>query len=67
MAQFPDQGEAADAALAGGLIAAPAWAPPLSGVNEVLTTLTLLLGVALAVVRLWKLIGRRRDRDPQNP
>ena len=51
--------------IAGGLMAAPAWVPPLSSVNEMLTTLTLVLGVALGVARLWLLVMRRLDkREP---
>ncbi len=52
------QKEIADAVLAGSLIAAPAWVPPLSSINEALTTLTLLLGVALGIARLWRFIRR---------
>ena len=53
--------EATDAAIAAGLIAAPAWVPALSSVNDVLTTVTLLIGVALGAGRLWLFVRRRYD------
>ncbi len=52
--------EIADAILAGGLILAPTWSPPLAAINELLLTLSLLLGVVLALVRLWFLFRDRR-------
>lgn len=56
---------ATDAVVAAGLIASPAWVPALSSINEALTTVTLLLGVALGVARLWAFLRRRREhRDP---
>jgi hypothetical protein len=53
--------EATDAAVATALIAAPAWVPALSEINEVLTTVTLLLGVVLGVGRLWLFVRRRLE------
>lgn len=50
--------ESRDIAIAAGLVTAPAWVPPLSSINEVLTTLTLLLGIALGAGRMWLLFRR---------
>ena len=44
-----------DGLVAGGLISAPAWAPQVSELNEILTLVTLLIGVALGVARLWRM------------
>lgn len=56
--------QAQDTLLAGGLISAPAWAPWLTRVNELLTTLSLVLGLALASARLWAFLrDRRRNRQ----
>ncbi len=52
-----------DIVIAGGLIASPAWAGWLAQFNTVLTTITLLLGLALGAARLWRaFVGRRRQR-----
>jgi hypothetical protein len=48
--------QAQDTLLAGGLISAPAWAPWLMRVNELLTTLSLVIGLALASARLWAFV-----------
>ncbi|RIA56750.1 hypothetical protein [Dichotomicrobium thermohalophilum] len=57
--------QAQDTLIAGGLISAPAWAPWLAKLNELLTTLSLVLGLALASARLWAFLrDRQRDRDP---
>jgi hypothetical protein len=50
----PSQG-VSDAILAGGLIAAPAWAVPLSELNVLLTTLSLFVGLLIGAIRLWRL------------
>jgi hypothetical protein len=56
--------QAQETLLAGGLISAPAWAPWLTRVNELLTTLSLVLGLALASARLWAFLrDRRRNRE----
>lgn len=57
-ADLPQQAQ--DSLLAGGLISAPAWAPWLTRVNELLTTLSLVLGLALASARLWAFLRDRR-------
>jgi hypothetical protein len=44
-----------DAVLAGGLVTAPAWAGPLSDINALLTMVSLLVGLAIGVIRLWRL------------
>jgi hypothetical protein len=59
MQHDPSQG-VSDALLAGGLVAAPAWAAPLSEFNALLTTLSLVLGLMIGAVRLWRLW---RDRQ----
>lgn len=43
-----------DMVIAGGLIASPAWAGWLGDVNEILTTASLLVGLALGAARLWR-------------
>jgi len=59
-ADLPQQAQ--DSLLAGGLISAPAWAPWLAQLNELLTTLSLVLGLALASARLWSFL-RERSRS----
>jgi hypothetical protein len=49
-----------DAILAGGLLAAPAWAGALSNVNALLTMVSLLIGLLIGVIRLWRLWCERR-------
>jgi hypothetical protein len=48
-----------DALLAGGLVAAPAWAGALSNVNALLTMASLLVGLLIGVVRLWRIWRER--------
>jgi hypothetical protein len=48
-----------DALLASSLVAAPAWANWLSEVNQILTTLSLIVGLAFGFLRLWYFL---RDR-----
>jgi hypothetical protein len=50
----PSQG-VSDALLAGGLVAAPAWAVPLSELNALLTTVSLLVGLLIGAARLRQL------------
>ncbi len=54
--------DATDGLVAGGLIASPAWAPWLSQLNDVLTTLTLIVGLGLGAARLADLLRKRRPR-----
>lgn len=49
-----------DAILAGGLVAAPAWAGALGNVNALLTMVSLIVGLLIGVVRLWRLWSERR-------
>lgn len=42
-----------DVSLAAGVGSSPIWAPWMSDVNELLTLITLTLGMVLAAVRLW--------------
>jgi len=56
-ADIPHQAQ--DSLLAGSLISAPAWAPWLAQLNELLTTLSLVLGLALASARLWSFLRER--------
>jgi hypothetical protein len=52
-------GAAQDSVLAGGLIAASAWGPWLAELNQVLTAVSLAIGVVLGSARLWLLIKER--------
>ncbi len=52
-----------DGALATSLISAPAWAPWLSEVNQLLTTASLGVGLVLGAGRLWLFIRERRRRE----
>ena len=64
---FQSQPHVSDFTLAGGLATLPAWAPWLDSVNELLTTCTLLIGVALGLIRLvafWR--DRRAKRQGEN-
>jgi hypothetical protein len=49
-----------DALLAGGLVAAPAWAAPLSELNAVLTTASLVVGLLIGAIRLWQICRDKR-------
>lgn len=50
-----------DAALAGGLLTAPAWAAWIGQLNQVLTALSLVVGLALGLVKLWSLLRELRN------
>lgn len=52
-----------DAIVAGGLITSPAWAGWLGEFNEVLTTFSLLFGLALGATRLWRTY--RKNNPPE--
>lgn len=60
MHQDHPSNEIADAILAGSLISAPAWSPPLAAINDLLLTISLLLGIAIALVRLWFIFTGRK-------
>jgi len=53
-----------DAFLAGGLVLAPAWASWLGELNAVLTTASLMVGLAFGLIRLWLLLRGRRPPPP---
>lgn len=52
-----------DGVLASSLITAPAWGPWLSELNDILTTLSLLVGLAIGVYRLWR-ISQANSKPP---
>jgi hypothetical protein len=52
-------GVAQDGVLAGGLISASAWGPWLAELNQVLTAVSLAIGVVLGSARLWLLFKER--------
>lgn len=58
-----DHSNAHDSVLATSLIAAPAWAPWLNEINQLLTTASLGVGLALGAGRLFLFIRERRRRD----
>lgn len=49
-----------DGALAAGLVTAPAWAPWLGDLNQVLTTATLFVGLMLGIGRLVQFLREKR-------
>jgi hypothetical protein len=51
-----------DALLTGSLVAAPAWAGWVDQFNQLLTTLSLIVGLIFGIARLWNWL--RGDRDP---
>jgi len=60
MSSHPIQ-TAGDWTLAGTMVTTPAWVPWLQNINAALTTATLLIGMALAVARLWSWWREWRD------
>ncbi len=60
MPHHSSSNEIADAVLASGLLLAPAWSPPLAAINELLLTISLVLGVVIALVRLWIILRDRK-------
>ena len=63
---------AGDVMLAGTLTSSPVWVPVLNNVNTLLTTLSLLIGVGLALGRLWFWAhkhwpAKRRNEDHESP
>ena len=49
-----------DNLLVGGLVTSPAWAPWLSTFNEILTTVTLILGLIIGVLKLLSVISKMK-------
>ena len=63
---------AGDVMLAGTLTSSPVWVPVLNNINIVLTTLSLLIGVGLALGRLWFWARKhwpkvRHNQDHESP
>lgn len=56
-------GAGPDSLLAGGLVTASALGPWLAELNQVLTALSLTIGVLLGSVRLWLLLKGRNGRN----
>ena len=50
-----------DTVVATGLVASPAWAPWLGDLNQLLTTATLFIGLALGLGRLVLFLRKRQD------
>jgi hypothetical protein len=65
MPQHTPSQNLSDAALAGGLVTAPAWSPWLTQFNQILTTATLIVGLVFGLIRLW--VFWRERRDPAKP
>jgi hypothetical protein len=58
---------AADVTLAGSLLSSPVWASWLADFNELLTTLTLVIGVVLGIYRLWAFwVDRQKNSKSYN-
>jgi hypothetical protein len=55
-----DQKALTDSVVIAGTVTSPAWASWLGDVNQVLTTLTLAVGLVLGVVRLVAFLRERR-------
>jgi hypothetical protein len=49
-----------DGVLATGMVTAPAWAPWLGDLNQMLTTATLVVGLALGIGRLMQFLRERK-------
>lgn len=47
--------------LVGGALTSPWWAPLLSNINVVLTTILTLLGIVLTVVKIVQAVRKSRD------
>lgn len=54
---------AQDSLIASSLVLAPAWAPWLEQLNQLLTTLSLGVGLALGAGRLWLFMRDRKKRS----
>lgn len=50
-----------DTVLTSGLVTSPAWASWLGDVNQLLTTATLVIGLALGLGRLWQFLSERSN------
>lgn len=57
-----------DGIIASSLITAPAWSSWISEFNHILTTLSLLIGLAIGLHRLWRIfapISQNKDIPPK--
>lgn len=52
-----------DSVLATGMVTSPAWAPWLGDLNQMLTTATLIIGLALGFGRLLQFLRQRAKPD----
>ncbi|HKJ60564.1 MAG TPA: hypothetical protein VKA94_01020 [Hyphomicrobiales bacterium] len=52
--------DASNTLLACCLVLSPAWASRLSDINELLTTVSLMIGIGFALVRIWLFLSKRR-------
>lgn len=52
--------DVSDTLLACCLVLSPAWASRLSDINELLTTVSLMIGISIALARLWIFLNKRR-------
>lgn len=55
-----DQKAITDGAIVTGMVTSPAWASWLGDLNQVLTTLTLIVGLVLGVARLVTFLREKR-------
>ncbi|MBX2806277.1 MAG: hypothetical protein KTR19_09915 [Hyphomicrobiales bacterium] len=58
MPHSPPTHEGSDTLLAGYLVLSPAWASWLGDVNELLTTVSLMIGIGFALIRLWFFLSK---------
>jgi hypothetical protein len=56
---------AGDVTLAGGLLSSPVWASWLAEINEMLTAITLVIGILIGLVRLWVAWKEERRKTRQ--
>jgi hypothetical protein len=54
-----------DSVLTGSLVSSPAWASWLGDFNQLLTTATLVIGLAIGLGRLWQLLHAKRKVNEQ--
>jgi hypothetical protein len=52
-------GASQDSILAGGLLTAATWGPWLAEFNQVLSALSLIIGIMLGLARLWLLMRKK--------
>ena len=62
-----DPRAATDSVVATGLVTSPAWANWLGDLNQLLTTATLILGLALGLGRFWQFLRNRNSTKDSTP